>query len=126
MAIHYCPLNSKRNEIRLLKIHDANRSAITPDLIQCSLEHVSLVLPPPYTALSYCWGDPMITKQIVLDGEAFEVTTNLHAALQELSRQGYKTLWVDAICFYTNRYKRKNHRNLRFGPLFSKGFRFLC
>jgi hypothetical protein len=31
---------------------------------------------------------------------------------------------VDVVCLYVDRYQRKYHRNLRFGPLFSEGFRF--
>jgi hypothetical protein len=30
----------------------------------------------------------------------------------------------DALCLYVDRYQKKCHRNLRFGPLFSKGFLF--
>jgi hypothetical protein len=120
MAMHYRPLDSKRNEIRLLKIHEADGNTTTPNLIQCSLEHVSLVLPPPYTALSYCWGDPKITREIVLDGETFEVTTNLHDALQELRRQGYKTLWVDAICVNQRHIEERNQQLLPMGAIYRR------
>lgn len=33
-------------------------------------------------------------------------------------------LWIDALCIYLDRYRMKDCRNLRFGPLFSEGFRF--
>jgi RimJ/RimL family protein N-acetyltransferase len=120
MAMHYRPLDSKRNEIRLLKIHKVDGNATTPDLIQCSLEYVSLVLPPPYTALSYCWGDPKVTKEIVLDGETFEVTTNLHDALQELRQRDHRALWVDAICVNQRNIEERNQQLLRMSAIYRR------
>lgn len=50
--------------------------------------HHFLISPPEYRAISYCWGDPSITKPIIVDGHTIEVTTNLEAALRELKAQG--------------------------------------
>jgi hypothetical protein len=32
--------------------------------IQCALEYTSFIDPGSYSALSYCWGDPKITKKV--------------------------------------------------------------
>lgn len=48
-----------------------------------------------YEALSYCWGKQGRTKSILLDGKSFQVTEDLHDALQYLCLQGSnRTLWV--------------------------------
>jgi len=65
--------------------------------ICCYLDHVSLNDGPPYRALSYRWGDKKITRQIEINGYKKRTTENLEAALRELPRQGYNTLWVDAL-----------------------------
>ncbi|OCL10920.1 HET-domain-containing protein [Glonium stellatum] len=55
--------------------------------------------PATYEALSYVWGDPTRSRQIILNGCAFGVTQNLEAALRHLRREDVeRRLWVDAIC----------------------------
>jgi hypothetical protein len=54
---------------------------------------------PDYEALSYVWGDPHITKQIILSDKKFHVTTNLEAALRRLRYSSKpRLLWIDALC----------------------------
>ena len=55
-----------------------------------------------YVALSYCWGDARITREIIVNGCSFHVIVNLETALRQLRdshciKQGFK-LWADAIC----------------------------
>ena len=53
------------------------------------------------------------------------VTENLGRALPYLRlRDQPRVLWIDAICPYVDQHEAENHQNLRFGPLFSEGFRF--
>lgn len=88
------PLDSKRNEIRLVTI----LPGVWVDDIKCTLSHISLLDPPIYTALSYCWGDAKDTEDIYLNNQVFSATTNLKAALLQLRKLEYTTLWIDAIC----------------------------
>ncbi|KAK0124903.1 hypothetical protein ONS96_008781 [Cadophora gregata f. sp. sojae] len=93
----YTPLpkqDGSQREIRLLTVHEGDGTEI-----RYSLNTVSLDEAPPYEALSYVWGDPNRTREIILDGKSFRVTTNLARALRHL-RDGQKprTLWIDAIC----------------------------
>jgi Heterokaryon incompatibility protein (HET) len=82
------------NEFRLITLLPSDDQ----DLIRCTFEHVSLINPPEFSALSYCWGDPNIRKDILLNGIPFPVTTNLQSALRHLVAKGYSRLWVDAVC----------------------------
>ena len=100
----YRPLDFDSFEIRLLQVQDENSG----DGVTCSLVYASLIKPPEYTALSYCWGDASKTTKIRIENWGdVEVTTNLEEALRsvrllniiggsESSRP--KVLWVDALC----------------------------
>ena len=89
-------------EFRWLTLHETDIDNEAGDsIIRASLHRVSLINPPRYQALSYCWGDPSITKPILLNSTyTVHVTTNLEVALRELKGQGFKTLWIDALCLY--------------------------
>jgi hypothetical protein len=85
------------DQIRLLQIADA-----TPHNLRFNVVHVSRTSAPPYTALSYTWGDEKAEEDIYLDGKDFLIRRNLWSALHYLipfSRMaGWKHIWVDAIC----------------------------
>lgn len=92
--MHYKHLDPATYEIRMLVIKDARDDGI----LECSLEHTSLVDPGPYFALSYRWGNPTPAKQIIVDDSPFEVGANLEAALKQLRSHGYRRVWADALC----------------------------
>ncbi|KAH9207808.1 heterokaryon incompatibility protein-domain-containing protein, partial [Leptodontidium sp. 2 PMI_412] len=89
----YEPLPSPRS-IRLLAILPG-----VDDPIRCELSVVDLETAPPYEALSYVWGTPDPTLDILCNGKAIPVGPNLYSALRHL-RGGYGTriIWIDAIC----------------------------
>ena len=91
----YRPLSVVRNEIRLLLLKPGG----SYDRLSCILRHVSLDNNPKYTALSYTWGNPDITRPISLDGYCVDVTTNLKSALLHLHEKTQeRTFWIDAVC----------------------------
>ncbi|KAM5349768.1 hypothetical protein ACJ41O_006273 [Fusarium nematophilum] len=54
---------------------------------------------PIFEALSYCWGDRLDVRDILVDGRLRSVTKNLHAALQRLRYEDRsRQVWADAIC----------------------------
>ena len=55
----YTPLQTSRNEIRVLKL----LAGTDPTPIQCTLKVVSLDKKPSYRAISYAWGDPSIRAE---------------------------------------------------------------
>jgi hypothetical protein len=53
----YRPLNIDNYEIRLLKLKEGFHGGhVTTGPLEYSLEYASLIKPPKYIALSYCWG----------------------------------------------------------------------
>ena len=95
---HYQPLNSLKDEIRLVYI----LPGAGEDEICTNLVHASLHDQPEYLALSYTWGNPHPFSPVVLNGYDFEVGSNLAAALRQLRRdRGPRRglpYWIDAIC----------------------------
>jgi hypothetical protein len=67
-----------------------------------------------YAALSYVWGDPTQTHQMIVNGKKTRVGQNLGTALRALSRdpvfQDGLKLWVDAICINQRDYQERGHQ----------------
>lgn len=95
-SLSYDPLNREKEEFRLLNLkpsHDFD------SIIECSLFTSTLKKPPRYEALSYVWGAAHNTISILVNGENFEITTNLETALRYLRDPlEARVLWIDAIC----------------------------
>ena len=94
MAFNYDPLDSESYEIRVLTIFPG---APESDM-KCTMEITSLINPISYAALSYCWGDPAITTDILVNGTKTAVTYNLADALKHLRKLGVRKIWADALC----------------------------
>lgn len=108
----YKALDINSHEIRILEFSldiEESRGAVSKlkPRFRGTLKHVSLIDTDPYTALSYCWGDPASDEFLRLDSEGAQVqsiaiTENLHRALLAVwERRGEKQelrIWVDALC----------------------------
>lgn len=68
----------------------------------------------------YTWGDPADTVNIYIEGEAFQATSNLHAALCQLREKGHKSLWVDAVCINQTDLEEKNIQLLQMGAIYQR------
>ncbi|KAI8667550.1 hypothetical protein LRP88_00692 [Fusarium phalaenopsidis] len=101
----YRPLDNTRREIRLLEI----LSQTQEQAVICKLHTVSLDSKPYFVCLSYVWGDPSVTEEIVVDGTPRKVTANLAAALKHVKKHWIEIqnesgdasnfrLWADALC----------------------------
>jgi hypothetical protein len=67
--------------------------------IHCTLATFELQSAPTYEALSYAWGDAVLSREITCNGSSLKVTSNLHDALQYLRQiDGKRTMWIDAVC----------------------------
>jgi hypothetical protein len=95
----YQPL-MRQDAIRLVLLHP------TPTVLaelECSIEHATLSqykqdLTNHYTALSYVWGKPKDTKQILVNGCSFYITSNLELALRHLrDTRSVLRVWADAL-----------------------------
>ncbi|KAJ8132815.1 hypothetical protein O1611_g808 [Lasiodiplodia mahajangana] len=74
----YTSLNPARREIRLLQIVDETDSGV----IECVFHTVSLEDDIEFAALSYVWGNPDTTQEILLNGYRRGITKNLESALR--------------------------------------------
>ncbi|KAJ9634566.1 hypothetical protein H2199_008849 [Coniosporium tulheliwenetii] len=119
----YKPLDPSRREIRLLTLAGGQFS----DDIHCSLSTVSLDDEPVYEALSYVWGDPNITRTIILQWTLQQATTNLEAALRRLRyRNRPRVLWVDAVCINQKDVLERQKQVLLMGDLYRNASVVLC
>jgi hypothetical protein len=97
--VSYCYqyLNTRNNEIRLLRIPRKTRGPTIS--VGYRLSHISLQDPGNFIALSYCWGDHTLTQELMVNGQSMYITESLAAALVSLQSQDHDVLlWADAIC----------------------------
>jgi hypothetical protein len=103
-GFQYLPLpEDDKCHIRLMKVINDEQ-----DDIQIAIDRFPLEESPPFTALSYMWGDPARTNPIIANSKQLGVTESLLAFLKEVKRrhkaedncsnafQGW--LWIDAVC----------------------------
>ncbi|QDS72150.1 hypothetical protein FKW77_004359 [Venturia effusa] len=119
MSISYEPLSRLESEIRLLTILPTSGTD-RDEHIRCTLEIVSLVFPPSYTALSYCWGDPNDKGDIVVNEQRVQAGSNLIAALQQLREDNISKVWVDALCINQDDVEERNSQLLRMGAIYRR------
>lgn len=93
----YRPLQTQRQEIRLLRILPGLLSA----QLQCELvDNVFLSEgAQEYQALSYCAGDAMVVETIKVQNVDFNVFSNLGAGLRKIRKTDEAlSVWVDQTC----------------------------
>jgi len=122
-------LNLSRQQIRLLKISEGRNGSSDP--IRCEIRHFNSEDWPSYRAVSYTWGEPHPTREIILSesptglGLPFSVRENLwlfldvvrdkrlqHEELSVNHRQWYhcEWYWIDAICIHQANVGERNHQ----------------
>ncbi|KAJ4295422.1 hypothetical protein N0V90_007434 [Kalmusia sp. IMI 367209] len=75
-----------------------------------------------YRCLSYVWGEPEHTRQILIDGQRFQVQQNLYDFL-DMARSKTRRigpLWVDALCIDQDNTAERNHQVQQMGEVYSK------
>ena len=106
--IQYGTLDQAENEVRLLAILPVLGAPVR-DSVQCRLEKYSLDQPSPnYIAVSYTWGNPSPTDEMIVDGKLVRVGANLGAALRTFrhATQGL-FFWVRFALYQPKRSARK-------------------
>lgn len=69
------------------------------DPLQCTFSTFQLHYPPAYEALSYTWGDHVLSHHVQVGSSQLPINANLDLALRRLRHREIKRrLWVDAIC----------------------------
>jgi len=106
---HHQPLPQGRY-IRILRLEPA---LVRDEPIRCSLSNLALGEPSAhknhiYEALSYVWGSPKGTREILCDGKVILVSENCLSALLHLRlAHEHRVLWIDAICIDQENNKEK-------------------
>lgn len=89
----YSPLPDSKSFIRLLSIISVE------DTITCALEDFPIDDPPPFHAVSYCWGTEPACEKIYVGSEWIALTLHLLEGIRSLHKQANPPkLWIDAIC----------------------------
>jgi len=85
-----------RDYLRILVLHLGSFD----DGINCELKTESLAQSEnTYAAITYVWGDPEVTKDIVCNAISVPITVNLYDALQRFREEKTaRRLWADALC----------------------------
>ncbi|KAH9208075.1 heterokaryon incompatibility protein-domain-containing protein, partial [Leptodontidium sp. 2 PMI_412] len=90
------------------------------DQIKMSLHQVRFKDKPEYEALSYVWGKPKVTESISLNGQPFNITTNLFLALRRLRHEDKpRLLWIDAICIDQSNTQERQQQVSRMKEIYS-------
>lgn len=84
----------EHDSIRLLILQPGSRSSP----IFCWLEETRISSRPRYVALSYTWGEPVLTNTIHVNGQLIKVRHNLYTALQYIrDTTEPQSLGIDAL-----------------------------
>jgi hypothetical protein len=96
----YRPLQKRDREIRLVLLEPAAERSMP---IICRLEVVKLCGEPIYEALSWNWGDPSDSDELLLEGHRWLVRRNLITALRYLRYEDRtRVMWIDALSINQN------------------------
>lgn len=128
----YQPLDPGTHEIRILK----SLAIDAEDRVTCDLLTVPLGACPPFTALSYVWGDSLERVSIRVNGQTFLATENLASALRYIPRtwkakfpgrdETGLLVWADAVCINQGNYTEKGHQVQLMKRIFSDAELVMC
>ncbi|OQO12812.1 hypothetical protein B0A48_02276 [Cryoendolithus antarcticus] len=111
----YTPLT--KGEIRLLALSPGDEH----DQLQGSFKVVSLERPPPYRAISYAWGDAVLSRKVIVDERQLNITLSLEGALRRLrSKNDEVILWADAVCINQSDLNEKASQVMMMFSIFAK------
>ncbi|KAH7095155.1 heterokaryon incompatibility protein-domain-containing protein [Paraphoma chrysanthemicola] len=117
------PLVDPKTHIRLLKITEGR----VGQGVACTLTTWPLEIVPPYTAISYTWGDPKRLATISINGRPNVVRRNCEYVLHQAWGVNPNDLyWVDALCIDQSLTEEKNHQVAMMGDLYKRATRVLA
>ncbi|KAE9363355.1 hypothetical protein N431DRAFT_141531 [Stipitochalara longipes BDJ] len=112
----YDPLDIDRYEIRVLTL----LAGALGSIVRCHLQKTTLINTIEYSAVSYCWGDPALTKKIMVNDIEVLVTISLADALSQLRTIGVSLVWADAVCINQNDALEKNNQIRKMKLVYSR------
>ena len=60
-----------------------------------------------YVALSYVWGDPILSDLIECNSYQMHITYNLSLALRTIRKLNYHLVWIDQICINEQDFRKR-------------------
>ncbi|KAF2256141.1 HET-domain-containing protein, partial [Trematosphaeria pertusa] len=75
---------------------------------------------PPYHAVSYTWGVPSYTEDLICDGRILKITPNVESVLRHLQKNKERYLWIDALCINQRDDAEKARQVARMGGIFGR------
>ncbi|EON66687.1 hypothetical protein W97_05933 [Coniosporium apollinis CBS 100218] len=99
--IHYRPLDASKREIRLLRVHSGEASALaggsetSDDVVRCTLSHVSLLDTRDHYAVFRSVIDPTTPRQAVLDQWVGYVTRAMGEEASDSNDHFFRYRWGD-------------------------------
>ncbi|KAE9971114.1 hypothetical protein BLS_004627 [Venturia inaequalis] len=115
-TLEHTEINIYKQEFRLLRILPT-RSKSTIKLEVKTFDFGPSC--PPFTALSYTWGDPESEQDIEINGCSFPARHNLRSFLLAAgSFQLTHWLWIDAICIDQTNVIERNHQVELMGDIY--------
>lgn len=118
-AYSYSALSSERH-IRIIILHPAQDFG---DILRCDLEQLEIeesIQPGrEYHAVSYCWGEPNFSSDLLCENALLKITPNVESLLRHL-RKTHKVhrLWVDGICINQQDSEEKSRQLILMGQIF--------
>ncbi|KAH7089739.1 heterokaryon incompatibility protein-domain-containing protein [Paraphoma chrysanthemicola] len=116
-AYNYQRLDRDTNQIRLIKIGPLSEK----ENLHLDVETFELSAAPPFSALSYTWGNSPADYRIYVNDELFMVRENLFRFLNAFrplsSEQTY--IWIEQICIDQSNVLERNHQVHLMGRIYS-------
>lgn len=121
-------------QIRVLKLHSGEDN----ELLQGDLRVANVIEAESgvalhaeneyveYEALSYCWGDPELTTDIMINAIPSKITTSLGKALERLRYpEQCRWIWCDALCIHQSDDEEKSQQVQKILSIFSRASRVI-
>jgi Heterokaryon incompatibility protein (HET) len=118
-----CPLNPENAEIRLLTVEPTHsrEGALRYAFSKASLNGRA----PPFTAVSYCWGQSEPEQTIYVGLTAVKVTETVHNVLREVLASGAALVWIDQVCIDQRNTGERSSQVALMGMIYSRADRVL-
>jgi hypothetical protein len=111
----YTPLLN-RDSFRLMVLEPGSRD----DPIRVHLCIWDTASAPKYDAISYVWGDPTQTVEIVCNAKAVQITATLHWALSRVRLPNEpRTVWADALCINQDDLAERSQQVMIMGTIYA-------
>lgn len=115
-----------KDHIRILELLPGTKD----DTIRCNLtSEFHQDTENTYDAISYVWGNPNDTVEIICCDKILSITSSLAEALRTIRSKNPETsrrLWADAICINQKNSDEKNHQVKRIGQLYENARQVLA